>query len=176
MSRNELPKISKVLLLEGLHGTGKSTLAASLATENRTAVFHHGPPISTDPYYEYLRPIVFLEGWQVICDRSHIGECVWPEIFGRPSLFPTYEGTFKGVEDALAEAASVVEVWYLTGAGTPERMAEEVMKNCLKRGLSADQIVKAHALYMETLGMTRFPVKFVSWMDKPREVERWKSL
>lgn len=177
MSRSEdKPKITKLLLLEGLHGTGKSTLAASLSAQARTAVFHHGPPVSTDPYYEYLRPIVFLEGWQVICDRSHIGEKVWPEIFGRQTLFPTYDGTFRGVEDAIQEAASVAEIWYLTGSGTQERLGESTLKACLNRGLSPEQIMDAHGIYLEALGMTRFPVKFVSWSDVNREVERWKHL
>lgn len=177
MSRNEdKPKIAKLLLLEGLHGTGKSTLAASLAQESRTAVFHHGPPVSTDPYYEYLRPIVFLESWSVICDRSHIGETVWPHIFGRPTLFPSWDGTFKGIEDTIQEAASVVEVWYLVGAGTRDRISNQTQASCAKRELTAQQIIDAHELYLEALNRTKFPTHVVTFDTAAKEVYRWKSL
>lgn len=176
MSRSDRPRINKLLILEGLHGTGKSTLAASLATESRTATFHAGPPVSTDPFFEYLRPIVFLEGWNVVCDRWHLGEFVWPAIFGRPSLFPSVDGTIKSIEDAIQEAASVVEVWLMVGSGTRERISVSAAERCLERGMTAKQVTDAHDLFLRALEITRFDSKVVSWSDLPKEVARWKSL
>jgi hypothetical protein len=169
-------KVNSLLILEGLHGTGKSTVAASIMSNTRVASFHAGPPVSDDPYYEYLRPFIFLDGWDVVFDRGHIGELVWPAIFQRPSLFPTVKGVFPQVERAIKEAASVVEIWYLTGSGTSERLGESTKNACEKKGLTPEQIVDAHALYLEALEVSMFDVKFLDFSSIDKEVERWKSL
>jgi len=83
-------------IVEGPDGAGKSTLVAAVAAALRATcphddveVWHAGPPppgahpldLYARPLYDY-RPGV---GRHIICDRWHVGEWVYPAVFGRPS-------------------------------------------------------------------------------------------
>jgi hypothetical protein len=78
-------------IIEGLDGVGKSTLAKFLiimAPDTPTAHFHAGKPVGTDYLAEYWYPVSFLGKYTVVCDRWHLGEEVWPKLFGRSPLEP----------------------------------------------------------------------------------------
>jgi hypothetical protein len=169
-------KINKLLILEGLHGVGKSTLAASLAGEPRTATFHFNAPMGSDPYYEYLRPIVWLADWSVVLDRSHLGEVVWPTIFGRTPLYG--ERALPQLETAIQEAASVVEVWVLCGPSPLIPSKDNPVRNASRaRGLTDEEVDFAWHLFTEEIpNRTTFPCHLLTWDELPKEVTRWKSL
>jgi len=67
--------------------TGKSTLASELAQEWVASVAHAGPPQwgALVEYEDALAQYDPLSGENVVLDRWHVGEYVWPEIFRRPT-------------------------------------------------------------------------------------------
>ena len=87
------------ILIEGVDGTGKSTLAKGLARR----FFHHSPiglnsvgtlakgPIGqaqSKTYYNKLFNIIANEQISFICDRSHLGEAVYSP------LYRGYDGSY----------------------------------------------------------------------------------
>lgn len=83
-----------LILVEGSDCVGKSTLVARLAEEvarrddlptNDVFTFHAGPP-TQHPLDEYVKPLLDYRpdtGRNVICDRWHLGESVYPNVFNR---------------------------------------------------------------------------------------------
>lgn len=85
-----------LIIVEGPDGAGKSTLVNALChalLDSRLAsdveVRKAGPPpCGSHPLDLYARPLLDYEpgtGRHVICDRWHVGEWVYPDIFERPS-------------------------------------------------------------------------------------------
>lgn len=74
-----------LIVIEGVDRTGKSELAMSLAADYENAqVLHFGPP-KKNALREYLEPLLDYDPRvdNIICDRLHIGEVVWPKYFNR---------------------------------------------------------------------------------------------
>lgn len=79
-----------ILILEGADGTGK-TRAASRAAVTRPAWYRHAnQPTNLTWISEYVQPLEGLKG-DAVLDRWHVGEAVWPSLFGRKSLYRTLE-------------------------------------------------------------------------------------
>ena len=81
-----------LIIIEGVDRTGKTSLAKRIKDKvgSYGTVVHAGPP-TKHPLEEYETA---LDGWTpygipLILDRWHIGEYVWPKIFGRESQFNT---------------------------------------------------------------------------------------
>jgi len=75
------------IVLEGVDGAGKSTLARALSYRCNGEVRHFGAPKS-HPLSEYG---LLVEGYRpnernVICDRFHIGEMIYAELYRNGSL------------------------------------------------------------------------------------------
>jgi len=83
--------MSRLIILEGLDGVGKTSVALAIQRRlgHRTAIVHAGPPVETGAIAEYVEPLHGLAAtdYTVICDRWYLSERVWPDIFGRESLF-----------------------------------------------------------------------------------------
>lgn len=81
----------RVTIIEGTDGVGKTTYAKWLAKRLGGEYRHASAPTKETVHEEYLEPILehlASEGDRpLILDRWHIGEMVWPDLFGRPSLF-----------------------------------------------------------------------------------------
>ena len=73
-----------ITIIEGVDGTGKTTYAKKLAEETCSEYLHASQPKTDLWLKEYLTPI--LNG-DFVLDRWHIGELVWPQIYGRKPLF-----------------------------------------------------------------------------------------
>lgn len=89
-----------LVIIEGPNGAGKSTFAEKLrlqvlaqfedAEPANTFLLHKGPP-QTHPLEEYEAPLLeYTPGVDhIICDRWHIGESVYPKVYGRPTQLDT---------------------------------------------------------------------------------------
>lgn len=83
-----------LLLCEGGDGVGKTTLVNEITEllhkmypNDTVEVWRKGPP-SQHPLDEYVTPLLSYrpsQGHHIICDRWHLGELVYPKIFGRMS-------------------------------------------------------------------------------------------
>lgn len=96
--------MSRIIIIEGTDGTGKTTYAKSLAEAHGGVYRHAGAPTAETWWEEYLDPLsLHLTGPEagqlLVLDRWHLGEMVWPSLFGRPSLF----GQGQEAVDAFCE-------------------------------------------------------------------------
>lgn len=100
---------TNLIILEGSDGVGKSTLAgrlrATLAGPRFPAtVLHAEAPAHNDPVLEYVEPIrqhfTLYPHSTLILDRWHIGELVWPQLFGRSSIV---RDSFGSIASALQQ-------------------------------------------------------------------------
>jgi len=84
-----------LIILEGVDGAGKTTLAEELAgrlDDNLSFKLMHSGPLKDDPLKEYewrLRDYTPGTGQHVVCDRWHVGELVYG---------PLYRGSSKLTE------------------------------------------------------------------------------
>jgi hypothetical protein len=97
-----------LIIIEGVDCTGKSTLADELAFNAMGEVIHRSKP-ARHPLEEYVIDIARYSpvDWNrtIIGDRWHVGETVWPTIFGRRTDFDlamfTYVEAFLRSRGAL---------------------------------------------------------------------------
>jgi broad-specificity NMP kinase len=87
-----------ITIIEGSDGTGKTTFARKLADQRNADYLHASHPTSSNWVEEYIRPI---KSHNLVLDRWHVGEIVWPFIYGRSSLFD--EQTFDQCNWELAK-------------------------------------------------------------------------
>lgn len=81
-----------LVIIEGPDGAGKTTLTRQIVSQvpdDRSVTIHHAQPPRYHALREYEDP---LHGYSptnedVICDRWHLGEYVYPEILQRPTSF-----------------------------------------------------------------------------------------
>lgn len=102
------------VILEGVDGAGKSTLADALTEEleegrfEEVELLHRGPP-TADVISEYVLPIQHYRPGQnkhLVCDRWHLGEEVYgPELRDRSLFDPV---TFSHVERVLLTRGALV--------------------------------------------------------------------
>lgn len=77
-----------LLIVDGADATGKTTLAHAIVEQGDLRYEHRGPPES-DPFDEYETSLLGFRPREdaVIFDRYHVGELVWPKIFGRKTSY-----------------------------------------------------------------------------------------
>lgn len=108
-----------ILIIEGTDGVGKTTYATKVAAAVQATYLHAEKPADGNDWFdEYITPIV--PGEDYVLDRWHVGELVWPTIFGRESLFNryTFEICCRMLENLGAELQIVVR--------DPEAIAQEL--------------------------------------------------
>lgn len=74
-----------ITIIEGTDAVGKTTFARKLAEARGCEYRHAGAPTHDMWWEEYLDPL--HKGQDIVLDRWHVGEMVWPKLFGRRSLF-----------------------------------------------------------------------------------------
>ena len=87
-----------ITIIEGADGTGKTTYANKLVELYNAKYLHAEQPSNKIWSDEYIRPI---KHHNMVLDRWHLGEIVWPTIYGRESLFN--ENTFDYCNWELAK-------------------------------------------------------------------------
>jgi len=97
-----------LIILEGPDGGGKSTLARELAAELKAEIWHRGPPTShpLDEYETPLFPYRPREDVDIVCDRWHVGEWVYPQVLGRKSQAD--DATWRHIELFLAARGALI--------------------------------------------------------------------
>lgn len=132
-----------ITILEGVDGTGKSSHAAWLAREQNARIIHAGVPIHSHWFDEYIRPIVDAEeGENLILDRWHMGEMIWPVIFNRPSIFNRSE-SFKLCNAMLDELGAKIILVY--------RGIDAISTTLMLRGEQdqLENVIKAQDMFLD---------------------------
>jgi len=149
-----LRQLTGIILIEGVDGTGKTTLARTLQqVSSHRALFHAGPPQTASAFREYVRPLELAnDGWTIICDRWHLGEMVWPTIFGRESMYTPGTGalSFNWIEEHIKAIGVPVTAIFL------QRDLEGIIAELYDRKEATDYIEHATQLYNDAIGRSAF--------------------
>ena len=145
------------VILEGVDGAGKSSLAQELySTMKNCRLIHKGPPQTNHLLREYLADIVWYRAddpdeSNVVCDRWHLGESVYPQLQqGRTSL-------------ATRETLGYLDLWLLSrGALLVHVRADPttVYHRRLDRGeavVNVGEIHAEHNLFVRAVGAAPHP-------------------
>jgi thymidylate kinase len=158
-----------IIILEGLDGTGKSTLASRLYKSLSTplAILHAGPPVATTLIREYVWPLgIASNGYVVICDRWHLGERVWPEIFDRESLMPDV-GTLHHVEENLRYLSCPILPLYMN------RPLDDIRHELEVRQETTEHLAQANWLYAAAMADSKFDWVNTDLLHGENVVRRW---
>lgn len=137
------------VILEGSDGTGKSTLAGVYAKLHGYDVIHKSAPTTKFFDTEYYFPL--LKGSKAVLDRWHIGEAIWPAVFGRESLYDSV-GDLTLVHNAILKLGAAVFILV-----RPER---GIVQELERRG-EPDEAIEAAILgqrsYLDLVGIVGLP-------------------
>lgn len=139
-----------LVLLEGLDRTGKSTVAAYYESLGYEKIHLTAPPKElfqpgyTGPSYLDMMVDLLQEAStkDVVMDRSHYGELVWPEIFGRKSLLSEEDiEVLRELEDAVGVTRIMMH----------DTNLEAHWKRCVdnKEPINKQQFSRARGLYSQ---------------------------
>lgn len=148
-----------LIVVEGLDRTGKSTLAGRLAERVDGTVVHAGPP-RRGAIEEYETSLdLFHPGERaLILDRFHVGEYVWPTIFGRDTDFS--RPVQRHVEMFMHSRGALV----VYGMRDPAKLAPELVVN--DEPLKPEDIGRATHLFTKA---RVFSGRFAESWDYERE-------
>lgn len=134
-----------LIVLEGLDRTGKSTVAQYFESLGYELVHMSAPPKGTTPD-QYLQDIVDLVSSastrDIVLDRSHYGELVWPSVYNRSSLLSDDDiSTVREIEDVVGTMRIMMI----------DPNIEAHWKRCVENNepLDKSQFVKARSLYFQ---------------------------
>ncbi len=100
-----------LVLLEGLDRTGKSTVAAYFETLGFEKIHMSAPPKGTtaDQYLQEMIDLLSSAATKdIVLDRTHYGELVWPQIYGRKPLLD--EEAIEALRE-VEESVGVQRLW-----------------------------------------------------------------
>lgn len=137
-----------LIILEGLDRTGKSSVAQMFERQGYEIVHMSAPnkalsqPGYTGPSYldEMVEMMSSFVGRDVVLDRSHYGELIWPQVYGRaPQLDEESYEILRELEEGLGVTRILMQ----------DPNAEAHWQRCVdnKEPLTKVQFVKARALY-----------------------------
>lgn len=132
-----------LVLLEGLDRTGKSTVASYFETIGFQVV-HLSAPAKGTTSDQYLQDMIDLVSSatlkDIVLDRTHYGELIWPQIYGRKPLLNDEDiEAIREVEDSVG----VQRIWMT------DNNVEAHWKRCVdnKEPLDKGQFARARGLY-----------------------------
>jgi hypothetical protein len=137
-----------LIILEGLDRTGKSSVAEMFQKQGFDIVHMSAPPkeMQRDGYAgpSYLEMMVDmlgeLQGRDVVLDRSHYGELIWPQVYGRKALLSDEDVEYlREIENNMDTTRILMH--------DPNNEAH--WQRCVdnKEPLTKPQFVKARSLY-----------------------------
>lgn len=110
-----------LIILEGVDGAGKSTLAAAIKRElekshaDDTVEYIHASQIKGTVYEEYVERIADYApgtGRHLILDRWHVGERIYGPLYRNSSGYDDASGSYKWIELFLASKGA--RLWNIT--------------------------------------------------------------
>jgi thymidylate kinase len=134
-----------ITIVEGADATGKTTYAKKLAEQRNSLYLHSEKPKAKIWYQEYIHRIASTD---MVLDRWHLGEVVWPYIYKRNSLFD--ENSFDQCNWELAKLGT--ELILLT------RPEDEIIKEMMGRGESEqiNDVIKSRFLFIEVFKQVKY--------------------
>ncbi len=134
-----------LIILEGLDRTGKSSVAQYFQDKGFELV-HMSAPAKGTPADAYMGEMVDMltgfAGKDVVLDRSHYGELIWPHVYGRnPLLTDDDMEVLREIEDSLGVSRILMH----------DPNVEAHWKRCVdnKEPMTKPQFIKARKLYGE---------------------------
>jgi len=137
-----------IVILEGLDRTGKSTVAAYFESKGYQLIHMSAPdkalsqPGYTGPSYLDQMVDMLQKGAvnDIVLDRSHYGELVWPQIYGRKPMLS--EDDFEVLRE-IEESIGVKRILMY------DKDAEAHWQRCVdnKEPLTKAQFVRARSIY-----------------------------
>lgn len=164
-----------LIIVDGPDCVGKSTFVERLrdtltrrrpptALDAKVDVLHKGPP-TLHPLDEYEVPLLSYRAGNelhVVCDRWHLGELVYPEVFGRASRMD--EPTFRHIELLLAARGAVLVVL--------DAPVEQVQACVESRGdnlVTRDQVGEIRERFLDATARTTLPLIHLESSDARSE-------
>lgn len=152
-----------ITILEGVDGVGKSSHAKWLAAEQGARIIHAGAPTHPHWWEEYIKPLLDIdEEENVVLDRWHLGEAIWPFVFDRPSIFKRPE-SFRLCHNSLVQLGAQILLVY--------RDADSISSTLMLRGEQdqIERVIKAQDMYFDLVA-TLDDVKVVNSNDLQRDL------
>lgn len=160
-----------LIVLEGIDKTGKSSVAQMFERRGFEIVHMSAPdkalqqPGYTGPSYldMMVELLTALAGRDVVLDRSHYGELIWPQVYGRKALLSDDD------MEILREIESTMDV---TRVLMHDPNSEAHWQRCVDNNepLTKVQFVKARSLYSsmaDKYGFVRRTLKDFPDADQP---------
>lgn len=142
-----------LIMLEGLDRTGKTTLGNAIAKRLDSPVIHKGQP-KHDWYLEYVAPLAgYGPGLDLVLDRWHWGEMVWPTVFDREATLPLLG--FRYIERVLTRLGGVA----VLGTGNRDQLWQDAVNGdepIAAAGPGAFD--NAHRLFSKVAALSTVPV------------------
>lgn len=132
-----------LIILEGLDRTGKSSVAQMFERQGYENIHISAPAkgTSADQYVgEWVDLLTSIQGRNVVLDRSHYGELVWPQVYGRTSLLN---------EEAMEILREIEDNMEITRILMIDNDSAAHWQRCVDNNepLTKPQFVKARALF-----------------------------
>ena len=157
-----------LILLEGIDKVGKTTVASYFETLGYERV-HLSAPTKGTTSDQYLQEMVELVSSaatkDITLDRSHYGELIWPQIYGRKPLLD--EEAIDAIRE-IEESVGVQRIWMT------DSNVEAHWKRCFdnKEPLDKVQFTRARALYSSMAHKYNFePITLQSFIKKFPEAQ-----
>lgn len=147
-----------IKIFEGTDATGKTTAAQLLAKRTGVRYLHAAAPSHQTWQAEYVDSLRELaaDGTSLVVDRWHLGELVWPTVFGRTSLFKN-DAEFKACCQALGELGAELVVVF--------RDEASIITTLEQRGEldTADGVIAGQRLFLDKVALVEgMPMSVVS--------------
>jgi hypothetical protein len=163
-----------LIILEGLDRTGKSSVARFFENKGFELIHMNAPQkgISNSAYLdEIVQLLMSTSGRDVVLDRSHYGELIWPAVYGRES---------KLTEEDFDMLREIEEGLDTTRVLMHDPNSDAHWQRCIdnKEPLTKVQFVKARSLYSsmaDKYGFDRRTLKDFPGADQPLPVSATKK-
>jgi len=139
-----------ITIIEGTDATGKTTLATELAKRTNANYIHADKPVTLSWHEEYVQPLIDLHATgDIVCDRWHLGELVFPRLYNRVSLFTD----FQAYEHCTKIIAALTDVRIIV----VQRDTHDIERTLRDRGETSEllHVLAAQTMFQEIARNTR---------------------